>query len=291
MNSLLALILLSIISCSYAQKEYEIKYNTNGLIEEIVFFDTLTKEIVNTFNIDENNPYKNLSFPTLFSKEKFPYIELKGVGNERIFNELLPDINLEEKYRNAIEFGNSRIVNYLSEFNESIIINYGIEIFSIFENVIGYINKIYILNKNGNIISIIPKNNNGFFNPVITENKKYLAYKIGGGSEMASITAANPNGLVIYDLEKDKAIFQLKNTLLLSLTLNKNLIITAKYLGNHNYHYYVFNPNDLVYYTKYFSAEDIGKLVKIDESGFEFINFNSKVKYYYHIDFEANYFN
>ncbi|MCF6318628.1 MAG: hypothetical protein L3J83_04990 [Proteobacteria bacterium] len=245
--------------------------DTRNFVEEIHFFDEQSKELIKTFNLKENNPYKGLPFPIV--KDVFLTFDLSGVklneiklGKGKLHTlKGLPD-DFELKNGGATSFSgvyernpDYTIVAYY--FNAGIA-----------EEVVAYSTIIYVFNKKGEIIKEIVDLEAPLGDQVITKNGKYLAIGYGATTD-ANFKILSNDGCLIYNLTNENVIDQKapEGYSWSSPMVYGDLVVIVHESTTKRY-YFVFDFNKNKRFSKVYDKSKLnkGQLKEIIEEGFVF---------------------
>jgi len=164
--------------------------DVNKKIEYIAFYDEITREVINTFNIEENNPFKFL-YPFASNKPggSTTHFDLKDTKYNTL-GSLQP--NLEGySYGDANSIITRAVLvkeapNYKYYNNPNFtIVSYNLYIYSS-DTVSGFISYLYILDKNGEIHAKFENRNHPFKQYAVTNDGKYFVYSYGGPNDVSS---------------------------------------------------------------------------------------------------------
>lgn len=244
---------------------------TGNFVEEMKFYNEGTKQLANSFNLIENNPYNSLPYPVI--KDKILSYDLSGVR--------LNDIMLRKGKLN-ITFGVSDTVLlrnigatsfsgvYEDNSNYSIVcyyLNVGGE-----DNIVAYSAIIYVFNCEGGIVKEIDDIEAPVSNQLISRDGRYLAVGYGSTMDLNNMIVSN-DGCLIYDLITDDIIDH-KSPDGFSWTVPMiidNLIVVVHENSN-EYYYYVYDFEKNKKYSHVFERREFinGQLKDITKEGFIF---------------------
>ena len=132
-----------------------------------------------------------------------------------------------------------------------------------------------VYNADGSINSVLPENNDGYFEPVVTDNGKFLATNYGDLCGECAYSVAPFPAFRIYDLAAKKIIYDIQphRADLQSPTTVGNLIVQVLTISADHFAYLVIDPTQHQIYSRTFTKEEVGQFVRFGETGF-FVKIN-----------------
>ncbi|MGK0174096.1 MAG: hypothetical protein ACI9AT_000474 [Ulvibacter sp.] len=170
-------------------------------LSSINFFDRESNELVNEFNVIENNPYYNFDLPVLKISEGIKYYDLKKSSDWVVLERYAANLNDAEKAEVTTTINYSKV--YKFEHNKYVVVAYVFGLVSdgfkseeleIFGSTL--VTTYIILNNNGEIITTANDLPGVGDDVLITTDGHYLTY----------IYSENENGFRIHDLNNNKLL-------------------------------------------------------------------------------------
>jgi len=262
-------------SIIYAQNFENIYIDDNGVkkFDHIAFYDEKTREVVNTFDIADNDPFQYLE----------PYsVKINGLrtSNFDLFNtkygtlgSLQPNTeNYAKKNLDKIITRASLIINmpHGSLNPNYTAISYTLYIYSD-DLVRGFISFLYILDNLGNIYAKIENQNHPFKKFAITNDGKYLVYGFGGVNDeiLESLLDAS---FIVIDLANNNEVKRKTISVLDTIGSIKNYENNIAIVGiTQNEKLDIFlNFKENVMYSKLYNRSDRNGLIERTSKGYQF---------------------
>lgn len=197
----------------------------NKMVDHFAFYDETTREVINTFNIEENNPFKYLyPYASNIPGGSTTHFDLKDT-NYNTLGSLQPNLegysygDANSIITRAILVKKVPVPKYYNNPNFTIVC-YNLHIYS-GDTVSGFISYLYILDKNGEIHAKFENRNHPFKQYAVTNDGKYFVYSYGGVNDesLRMLFGINynimnlDNGKVILtkELPKHESIRGIKN--------------------------------------------------------------------------------
>jgi hypothetical protein len=274
------LILIQLTGMLFAQNFVNVYSNDPELeyvVERIDFLDENTKEVINSFDVEEHNTFKYLdSYLTRISSNHVKYYDLRDTRFKNL-SDLQPNL---EGYNLHKFNGNeevSRVVlltqvshpNYHKNHNYTIV-TYNLVIYNN-ETVKGYKSTLYILDKQGNVFKKFENKNFPFIHSAITEDGEHFGFSYGGIEDESLISLLIPS-YFIYDLKNDNILYyvNLSNGNVVTWISNiENMLEIRKRMGKNDQLIY-FDFEKRKKYSKIYSREERKGLEKITINGLIF---------------------
>ena len=189
------------------KQNIEVKYKNNERI--LTFYDSGNR-LIKRIDLRKNNPFWELEFKLLkqelYSKWFSLYdgsfnASLRNLFSEMKINPYVADSIFFQMYVGEILISNQTINN--------VAVAYPAEIMNKKGNNIGWIAKILVYNKEGNIIKSFDENKYGCLQVELSKGGKFLATRFGRGYLEDSVPTNV--GYRFYDINSGKLLYQIEN--------------------------------------------------------------------------------
>jgi hypothetical protein len=138
--------------------------------------------------------------------------------------------------------------------------------------LIGVKSQLKVYDQRGNLVGSLPENNDGYYEPVVTNDAQYIALNFGALSVHADYNLVPSVGFRIYDLRSNAKVFELSraNTSydVLSPVVQDDIFIQVLDLNNDQYEYLVIDPRNKKMYRKIFTRNDVGNFIRFEKDKF-----------------------
>ena len=174
--------------------------NTGQHIPFKIDFFNDKRNLVNSFEIQRNNPFNHKDYP-LISKEQYINYSAAGVGidyEKEPLYDFKKDVN--EYYTNT---------NIWINENGYSVINYNLQPIDKQGRLIGWLCDLILLNPKGERISEFENIQLDINNALITSDGKYLSIRYGG-NDTENYKRLRNDGIRIYNIANDKIIYENK---------------------------------------------------------------------------------
>ena len=191
---------------------YELLYDKENtqVYLSVNFIDTSTRQILNSFDLVENNPFNKLEYPELirnsFDQPNKVY-SFKNIPLDKIdlkFCNLVIKENIDRNntyaeltgwnFYQAVNLENYLVVHYYFSLGGG-------------ESVLGRSDAIFIFNQAGDLLHKITGFDTNVREWGLTENGRYFSYAYGSALD-ESLNSFSSVGYKIYDLEERKVVYQ-----------------------------------------------------------------------------------
>lgn len=292
LNSLVIAFLL-ILMCQgeiFSQLRINKIVSANGEVQKINFSDSIASKVTE-FDIDENNPFLRMGLKTKTAANPKVY-DLSVMNKKEVVSSFFENQKAPENLAN-VSFKEAHTYSYVSIQKNGALVAYYLNFYDSSNSLVGISSKILVLDENSKIISKFPMNNDGYFEPTITQDRRYLSCITGDVVSHAKNSLIQVPSFKIYDIQSGLELFKLENSgeySILPPFSIENLVIEVIRRPGGIYEYYVFFPDLRHVYKKKYTREEIGFLKKIDSTGFTFSNKGEAQLDQYNVVFEKEKF-
>lgn len=223
--------------------------------------------------INDYNPFQSFSVADKSMNNSIgSATNLSGVDKKMIISKFSATDDSLSSELESMSFSEITYNNFVLVINNFALVTFDLRLQAELGDIVGLRSQLTVFNSNGEIHTTLPENNNGYIEPTITGDGKYIAALGGGVSvesefsllELPNFTIYNTNGEVIYNLKSGSEF-----SILPPSTVD-NMIIEVLQFPNNSYKYLIFFPNEHVVYERTYQTNDIGKLTDINTNGFVF---------------------
>lgn len=191
----------------YVYDETDTLRNTKYIA--VSFVDTTTKEILNTFNIVENNPYNHLDYTEIENKDHYNRNKRYKIKDTPLQEIKLPEGNLVLK--EGLDTTRVVDVNALSHYQafirgDYLVIKYALYV-GLRDWVAGKSDAIFIFDTKGNLLHKLNDFDTDVYEWALTENGRYFSYGHGGIWD-ESLGQFCEVGYKIIDLQENKIAYE-----------------------------------------------------------------------------------
>jgi|GEM_PF-2066268 len=258
----------------------------------INFVDTVTQQVIGSFDLVENNPFNTLNYKVLNSGNNNDYNRQYDFENI-----LLENINLptgKPVLKEGITGSVSRQgLQGSSNYQATIVGKFLVVKYTFYvccgELVLGRADAVYIFNEKGNIIKKLDGFDTNVREWALSDNGRYFSYAFGGVLD-ESLTSFSDVGYKILDLHEDKIVYE-EN---FGDTFNEvrtgtvgNIFVITGYSLDCLYIFIDFSKNKK--YSRTFSKKEIGLWKNVEEEGLLMYLGNRKSNSYTLLRFEDDF--
>lgn len=280
--------------CSEDNSPYQlVNYsNTSEKYVAINFIDTVTQQVIVSFDLVENNPFNKLNYDVINRDNKKDQNIHYNLENIILKNIDLPTGKpvLKEKIADSISrqglqgWSNyqATIAGKLLVVKYTFYINWG-------EIVLGRSDAVYIFNDKGNVLHKLEGFDTNVREWALSDNGRYFSYAFGGVLD-ESLTSFSDVGYKILDLHEDKIVYE-EN---FGDTFNEvrtgtvgNIFVITGYSLDCLYIFIDFSKNKK--YSRIFSKKEIGLWKNVEEEGLLMYLGNRKSNSYTLLRFEDDF--
>lgn len=280
-NYLLILFLIPLTSEDIYSQQVKTKLNlsSNGAIESISFYDSVLKK-ENGFDVFENNPYKDIGLtkqPSGRTRESDVEYDLSNQDKKQLVARFFPSNKSASENIKSINFKSAQVNTYAELYDNVAVVIYNLWFFDD-KNLIATKSSAIVINPQGRIISKLPENDQGYFEPALTKDKNYIAFVVGDISPDASFTLFNGPQFKIYDVLTGREVFKIESGdySFKSPVAFENLIRIVLRKGNNLLEYNIISMENRALYKREYTKEEIGKLLRFQSNGMVFKDRNGQ---------------
>ncbi len=238
----------------------------------INFVDTVTQQILNTFNLVENNPFNKPKYPETDEKPQDEKNKVYQITNIPLENINLPEGNLVlrknlENPEQYTELTGSSFYQATVDDN-FLVVNYSFYLTS-FGMVLGRSDAIFIFESNGNLLHKLNDFDTNVREWALTENGRYFSYAFGSILDEWSGPFSDA-GYKIIDLQKNEIAYEEsfvnKFNEVRTRSFNNMIKVSCHSI---NFLYILFDFKKNKKYSRYFTREEKNLWKRFTEDGLE----------------------
>lgn len=257
----------------------ELKLSSNGAVESVSFYDSILKK-ENSFDVFENNPYKDIDFtkrPSERTGTSDVKYDLTNHSKQQLLVRFFPNNKSARENINNINFKSADVNTYVEAHDSNAVVIYNLWFFSD-ENLIAAKSSPIVINSQGKVISRLPESEEGYFEPALTKNENYIAFIVGDISPEASFTLFNGPQFKIYNVRTGREIFKIESGdySFKSPVAFDNLIRIVLRRSNNSLEYNIISVEDRTVYKKEYTKEQIENLLRFQSNGMVFKDRNGE---------------
>jgi len=235
----------------------------------IIFVDTVTKAVLKTFDIVENNPFNHLDYPEIEVKDPYHKNKSYEISNTKLKDIKIPEGNLVLKQGlDTSRIADVQAYSHYQAFirGEFLVVKYDFGVGSV-DWVAGKGHVIYIFDTKGNLLHKLSDFDTDVYEWDLTENGRYFSYGYGGIWD-ESLEQFGDVGYKIIDLQENKIAYEEnfgnKFNEVRTETF-KNIIIVGGFSLDYLHIFIDFSINKK--YSRVFTNEELGLWKKTTEHG------------------------
>lgn len=236
----------------------------------INFIDTITKEILYSFNMLENNPFNKLAYPEVNIKAPDEKNKVYQINNVPLENITLPEgkLVLKKQLENSEQYteliGSS--FYQATEKGNYLVVKYNFYL-TFFDIVVGRSDAIFIFDQKGNLLYELNDFDTNVREWALTENGKYFSYATGSSLDEWSGSFCEV-GYKIIDLQKNKITYEdnfgYEYSEIRTRSFNNMIKVSCHSI---NFLYVLFDFSKNKKYSRYFSRDEMNLWKKFTKNG------------------------
>jgi hypothetical protein len=245
-----------------ANSPYQLVYDKENsqIYLTINFIDTNTRQIINSFDLAENNPYNNLEYTELernsFDQPNRVYNLSKGPLDKINLNGC--NLVIRENIKKNQTYTELTGWNFYQAFNmgEYLLVHYSFYLNS-GDALFGRSDAILVFDKNGNQLYTVTGFDTNVREWGLTKNGRYFSYAYGGALD-ESLYPFSTVGYKVFDLVENKIVFQEDFGYQFNEVRTRgrgNIISAAGFSIDKHYTFLDFSRNEL--YKRTFSRKEL----------------------------------
>ncbi len=283
-KSILTFVFILMYSTVLTQENYQIFRDKPGNAKEILFYDSLQQAITAKVNLNDLNPFNGYNFRYIDNESGYDYYDLQNEDRRKVVDCFFPDNKIKDEQLERFNSTKANIRQSVIEKEMILIVVFALEILDQEDLQIGNRKEILIFDRHGELLAKIPENSDGFLNPTVTEDGKYLGYSYGSTIvDLPDITV--PHGLKIYDIKKNQLVLDLKEVFFnRPVSFGRYIRISEPSVDSRTF--YIIDPNTSTIYRRTFSISEVNEIQKFDKEG---VSIGDKNGYHYKLLFKHDF--